>query len=63
MVNMTINPSTTATTSTAPLPDLAASSVLLSSNSISWGETFQVTTTVQNLGAGDAGAVHACGSC
>ena len=55
MVNMTINPSTTATASTAPLPDLAASSVLLSTNSLAWGETFQVTTTVQNLGAGDAG--------
>ncbi len=55
MVNMTINPSTTVPTSTAPLPDLAASSVLLSSNSISWGQTFQVSTTVQNLGTGDAG--------
>jgi hypothetical protein len=56
LVNMTINPSPTAAVSTAPLPDLAASSVLLSTNAISWGESFQVTTTVQNLGAGDAGA-------
>ena len=55
---MTINPSPTATASTAPLADLAASSVLLSTNAISWGETFQVTTTVQNLGAGDAGAFN-----
>ena len=55
MVNMTISPSATAPTTTAPLPDLAATSVLASANSISWGETFQVTTTVQNLGMGDAG--------
>jgi hypothetical protein len=56
MVNMTINPSTTASTTTPPLADLAASSVLLSTNSLAWGQTFQVTTTVQNLGTGDAGA-------
>ncbi len=55
LVNMTINPSPTAATSTAPLPDLAAGSVLLSSNALSWGETFQVNTTLQNLGGGDAG--------
>ena len=28
---------------------------MTSANSLSWGETFQVTTTLQNLGAGDAG--------
>ena len=28
----------------------------MSTNALSWGETFQVTTTLQNLGAGDAGA-------
>jgi hypothetical protein len=28
---------------------------LLSANSLSWGETFQVTTTLQNLGMADAG--------
>jgi hypothetical protein len=55
LVNMTINPSTAPATATAPLADLAASSVLMSSNSLSWGESFQVTTTVQNLGMGDAG--------
>ena len=54
-VNMTISPSTTAATTTAPLADLAASSVLMSADSLSWGQTFQVTTTVQNLGTGDAG--------
>ncbi len=55
MVNMTINPSATATASTAPLPDLAASSVLLSTGALAWGQSFQLTTTLQNLGAGDAG--------
>jgi hypothetical protein len=55
LVNMTINPSPTASASTAQLPDLAASSVLLSSDAISWGESLQVNTTVQNLGMGDAG--------
>ena len=55
MVNMTISPSPTATASTAPLPDLASGSVLVSANALSWGETFQVTTAVQNLGQGDAG--------
>ena len=55
LVNMTINPSATAAPSAAQLPDLAASTVLLSSNAISWGETFQVNTTVQNLGTADAG--------
>jgi hypothetical protein len=55
MVNMTISPSPTTPTTSGPLPDLAASSVLTSSNSISWGQTFQVTTTVQNLGTADAG--------
>src|SRR5262249_7163231 len=55
LVNMTINPSATAPVTSSNLPDLAASSVLLSANSLSWGETFQVTTTLQNLGKGDAG--------
>jgi hypothetical protein len=55
LVNMTINPSATAAATSPSLPDLAASSVLLSANSLSWGESFQVTTTLQNLGKGDAG--------
>ncbi len=55
LVNMTINPSTTTAATTPALPDLAAASVLMSTNALSWGETFQVTTTVQNLGTGDAG--------
>ena len=55
LVNMTINPSTTPAPAPAALPDLAAGSGLASANSLSWGETFQVTTTLQNLGAGGAG--------
>jgi len=43
------------TTASGPLADLAASSVLSSTNSLSWGSSFQVTTMVQNLGQGDAG--------
>src|SRR5262249_30608729 len=35
--------------------DLAASSVMTSANSLLWGQTFQVTTNVQNLGTADAG--------
>ena len=56
IVNMTINPSPTAPATPPALPDLAPSSVLLSANSLSWGETFQLTTTLQNLGTADAGA-------
>ncbi len=56
MVNMTISPSPTTPATSAPLPDLAASSVLASTNSLAWGQSFQVTTTVQNLGTAAAGA-------
>jgi CARDB len=48
---------TTSSTSTAvlgPLPDLAASSVLLSKTSVQWGSTVEVTTDIQNLGLGAA---------
>ena len=56
MVNMTISPSPTATGQHGPA---AGPGVLArcssSANALSWGETFQVTTAVQNLGQGDAG--------
>ena len=55
LVNMTINPNPTAPATAPSLPDLAPSTVLLSANALSWGETFQVTTTLQNLGTGDSG--------
>ncbi len=52
-------PITINTTSTTPaagtLADLAASSVLPSTQSLTWGSSFQVTTTVQNLGQANAG--------
>ena len=48
---------TTSTTSTAvagSLPDLAASSVVISKSTVQWGSTFQASTEVQNVGAGPA---------
>jgi hypothetical protein len=39
----------------APLPDLAADSVQVAASTINWGQTFQVTTGVDNLGPGSAG--------
>ena len=37
------------------LPDLAPASVVVSQESLNWGQTFQVGTVVQNVGLGDAG--------
>lgn len=53
-VPITIN-ATSTTPAAGPLADLAASSVLSSTQSLSWGSSFQVTTTVQNLGQAGAG--------
>jgi hypothetical protein len=52
---ITITTSPTSTATLGPLPDLAASSVLVSKSSLTWGSTFSVSTDVQNLGQGDAG--------
>ncbi len=52
-LSITTNPTSTATL--GPLADLAASSVVLSKTSLTWGASFQVTTEVQNLGLGGAG--------
>jgi hypothetical protein len=52
---MTITTSSTSTATSGPLPDLAASSILAPTGSVRWGQSFQVTTDVQNLGQGDAG--------
>lgn len=41
-----------------PKADLAASGVVAPSQPIAWGQNFQVTTTVQNLGRADAGPFH-----
>src|SRR5262249_13642964 len=53
-ITITTDPTSTATT--GPLPDLAASSVLAPTGTIRWGQSFPVTTEVQNLGQGDAGS-------
>lgn len=53
---MTITTSPTSTATTGPLPDLAASSVVAASGTIRWGQSFQASTTVQNLGQGAAGS-------
>jgi CARDB len=52
---ITVTTSPTSTATAGPLPDLAASSVLVSSNSLNWGSTFQASTDVENLGQGPAG--------
>jgi hypothetical protein len=53
---ITITTSPTSPAPTGALPDLAASSVLAPTGTIRWGQTFPVTTDVQNLGQGDAGS-------
>jgi len=52
-ISITTSPTSTATL--GPLADLAASSVLLSKSTLTWGSSFPVTTEVQNLGQADAG--------
>ncbi len=51
---LTITTSATSTATTPALPDLAASSVVVSKSTVQWGSTFQASTEVQNLGAGSA---------
>jgi hypothetical protein len=53
-ISITTSASSTATV--GALPDLAASSVLLSKTSVQWGSTIQATTEIQNLGLGPAPA-------
>jgi len=45
-----------ATLAKLPKADLAAAGVVAPTQPIAWGQSFQVTTTVQNLGKADAGA-------
>jgi hypothetical protein len=54
--SIAITTSPTSTATLGPLPDLAASSVLLSKTSVQWGSTIQATTAIQNLGLGAAPA-------
>lgn len=49
---------TAAELSQLPKADLAASGVVAPSQPVAWGQNFQVTTTVQNLGRADAGPFH-----
>ncbi len=53
---ITITTSTTSTATSGPLPDLATSSVVAPVGTVTWGQSFPVSTVVQNLGQGDAGA-------
>ena len=53
---ITITTSSTSTATTGPLPDLAASSVVAPTGTVSWGQTIQVSTVVQNIGQGAAGS-------
>jgi len=50
-----IAPGPAANTPVGPQPDLAPASVVVSQNSLSWGQQFQVGTVIQNVGAGQAG--------
>jgi hypothetical protein len=53
---LSITTSATSTAVASPYyPDLAASSVLLSASSLTWGGSFSATTDVQNLGQAAAG--------
>ena len=51
----TTTTTTNSTTSPSPLPDLAASSVLVPKSTLSWGTSVQVSTEIQNVGQGAAG--------
>ena len=52
---ITITTSSTSTATAGPLPDLAAASIIGPTGTIRWGQSFQVSTEVQNLGQGAAG--------
>jgi CARDB len=51
---LTITTSPTSTATVGSLPDLAASSVVISKSTVQWGSTFQASTDIQNLGTGTA---------
>jgi hypothetical protein len=52
-ITITTNPNSTATA--GPLPDLAASTVLVGQHTLFWGSTADVSTAVENVGQGGAG--------
>ncbi len=51
---ITITTSATSTATTPPLPDLAASSIIQPQRTLYWGQSFAVSTAVQNVGQGAA---------
>ncbi|WP_165222176.1 CARDB domain-containing protein [Aquisphaera insulae] len=55
---VTVNTTDTTPTTTAEtaLPNLAPGGVTVSSGTLSWGNSFQVSTVLQNLGSADPGA-------
>ncbi len=53
---ITIGDGTNAAVAKGPLPDLAATGVITPGSPLYWGQSFQVTTAIQNLGKGNAGA-------
>lgn len=53
---VTINTSTLTPPTSVPLPALSVAGVQSLSKNIAWGQSFQVTATIQNTGAADAGA-------
>jgi hypothetical protein len=53
---ISITSSSTSTATTGPLPNLAAASILAPTGTVRWGQNIQISTEVQNLGQGDAGA-------
>ena len=53
-VNITVPPGTTPP-ALGPLSDLAPGAITTSSTNLSWGQTFQTQTYIQNLGQADPG--------
>jgi hypothetical protein len=54
-VQLGIAAGTTANLPQGPKADLAATGVIAPTQAIAWGQSFQLTTTVQNVGRADAG--------
>jgi hypothetical protein len=56
--SLTINPNPDITATQSPLPDLAATTVSIPSTPLEWGQKFQVSTNIQNIGQGAAGSFN-----
>jgi len=53
---ITIGNGTNSSVAKGPLPDLAASGVVTPASPLYWGQSFQVTTAIQNIGKADSGS-------